>query len=93
MNEQIRKLVENMSGPAPVIKSFETYCEFYDFLDLVAASGVTDIQGWELMTSDDGRITYFGTHYNDYDFVWTERKIFNDWVKMINKNYEIWLNE
>lgn len=42
------------------------------------------IQGHPLTRLDDGRVSRFGCHIFDIDWIWSERKMINDWIDMIN---------
>lgn len=90
-NPYIGKLVTLLDGPQPKITSMDTYCDFIPFLDQCLQAELPDIQGWKLV--DDGdHVRYFGEHYNDYEFVWKNRAVFNDFIDRVNKEYQAYLN-
>jgi hypothetical protein len=88
-NPQIIKLANMMTAPAPIIKSFDSYIDFTAFLeDVIGPSGLDFIQGYELKRDELGHVRYYGNHYNDHEFVWSERTAFNDFLRRVNKAFE-----
>jgi hypothetical protein len=73
MSEQIKKIV-----------SLETADDFFNWIS--ENQQIDNIQGYAIRRLDDGRVSYFGNHIADIDWIWSERHILNDWIDRVIKD-------
>ena len=89
-----------ITKPAPIITSLETADDFFWWLnDNPQIDGISGYR-FERHFQDEGdyrvsRAWYdsTGSYFFTAEYIFKNRRMYNDWIKYINSEYANWLNE
>ena len=77
-----------MNNLPEIIKSQHDTVRFTEWLR--NHTEITTLQGWSVSRMETGQVSKLGNHFADVNFMWSERRALNDWIRTYRKDNGDW---